>query len=204
MPKEISGTDTWNSFVERFRQYRRRPTWTSMSKLLPSRNGALTPRRLRKYRAGARRAIQRVDDAVERLRDAHLLPSRPSALTQARINTIVRAVRRRTFRPKLNIRPFWEAVVFECTNYTCHYCGRNAEQVWRESRKRRGLRLVVDHVRPTKRGGRDLTFKNCVAACWSCNTLKAHWPIWAFEGEIQSLTNAILARPKRSGRNGGE
>lgn len=43
----------------------------------------------------------------------------------------------------------------------------------------------------------DLRFDNCVAACWSCNTLKAHWPPKVFQGELASLASAVISRADR-------
>jgi 5-methylcytosine-specific restriction endonuclease McrA len=189
--------DTWAGFVARFRRYRQRPMWTGMSSLLPSRSGKLTPRRLRKYKAAARRATERLSHTVRSLKDEQMLPPRPSRFTEAHMNRIVRALGKKRFRPKLQILAFWEAIVFERGGYACCYCGRSADEVYRALGRRRALRLVVDHHKPWKKGGKEYSFQNCVAACWSCNTLKAHWPLRAFKEELRSLAHAVLSRQRR-------
>lgn len=52
--------------------------------------------------------------------------------------------------------------VMERDNWTCHYCGADASQVY----------IGLDHVIPQIIGGRT-TLANLVACCQDCNTLKS-------------------------------
>jgi 5-methylcytosine-specific restriction endonuclease McrA len=53
--------------------------------------------------------------------------------------------------------------ILERDDFTCHYCGRNARE--------HKVVLVIDHVRPLKRGGND-SFDNLITACVECNSGK--------------------------------
>jgi hypothetical protein len=52
-------------------------------------------------------------------------------------------------------------LVFKRDKHTCQYCGRRSGP------------MTLDHVMPQSRGGED-TWENLVAACASCNGLKAN------------------------------
>ena len=193
-----SGPDTWKAFKRRFIGYRRVPSLTNMSPRPFTATGRLTADWKRRYKGTANSAIKRVSTAIDQLQTARLLPSRPSKLSQSKIGAIARAVRQRQLKPRPALRLFWEALIFDRAHYRCTYCKRSPREVLTETGGRRGLRLVVDHCVPLgpdrqelRAEFRDLVFKNCVCACWLCNTLKAHFPQKIFEQEMASLLRAV-------------
>lgn len=50
--------------------------------------------------------------------------------------------------------------VFKRDNFTCQYCGRNV--------KKHKVVLVIDHIHPKKKGGRD-DMSNLITSCLDCN-----------------------------------
>ncbi len=195
------GPDTWEELKRRFTTYRHVPSLTNMSPRPFTPTGRLTADWRRRYKATANSAIKRVSETIDQLRIARLLPPRPSKLRQSHITAIARAARRKELRPRSALRLFWEAFILDCAGYRCNYCKRSPRSVLKETKGRRGLRLVVDHCVPLdsslrkklRAELRDLTLKKCVCACWLCNTLKAHFPQRVFEEEINSLLRAVRA-----------
>lgn len=194
--------DSWEALKIRFEQYRLRPSPTGMSPA-PFTLGGRRLRRayLPRYEKNARSAVNRVSRAIDALRAENLLPARPSMVSQRHINHIVQKVQARLLRPRPALRVFWEALISDRAGYRCRYCGRRSADVFSETKGVRALRLVVDHREPLPRKrrqrlmkeSRDLKLKNCECACWSCNTVKANWPVKAFEAELCSLARAVLA-----------
>src|SRR5438128_2347155 len=138
--------DSWHDFKRRFAEYRLQPSPTNMSPRPFTPSGD----RLRKaylglYLRNAKPAVERVSTAVDALLAARLLPSRPSAVRQAHVRRIVKAVRSKRVRPSPGLRTFWEALVLYREGYRCRYCGRRPEDVLAETKGIRSLRLVVDH-----------------------------------------------------------
>jgi 5-methylcytosine-specific restriction endonuclease McrA len=152
----------------------------------------LSPRDFAAYVQQAQGIGDRLSDTIKRLRRAGVLPPRPSQMNQARMNRILTAARRGDFRPKVDLRLFWEALRLYQANYTCCYCGRSSRDVFHAEGKRRALRMVVDHVVPVPQGGKFYSFKNCEAACWSCNLLKSSIAKKAFLQELRSLAHAVV------------
>ena len=62
-------------------------------------------------------------------------------------------------RPSVSINKFQ---VFMRDNFTCQYCGRTPQD---------GIKLVLDHIKPLKRGGKN-KMENSITSCKECNTLK--------------------------------
>jgi len=91
---------------------------------------------------------------------------------------------------------FQRAFLLDATCYTCPYCRRTAWGVYAEdcgSEPRRTLRFEVDH-RITRRRLKDpdqFDPKNLVAACRSCNVIKAEMPEGRFLFELASLSRAV-------------
>jgi len=63
---------------------------------------------------------------------------------------------------KLTRRRF-RASIFAAWDNCCAYCGDYA--------------TTIDHVRPKVKGG-STELRNCVPACLTCNSRKAHSPVW--------------------------
>jgi 5-methylcytosine-specific restriction endonuclease McrA len=58
----------------------------------------------------------------------------------------------------LNLRKRFE--IFKRDNFTCQYCDRDV--------KKYKVALVVDHIFPKKKGGKD-DISNLTTSCWECN-----------------------------------
>jgi hypothetical protein len=198
----MAASTSWDSLVREFSDYRLTPSPTGFSYPRPftASGRALTAAWRRRYSKNAKAAINRLTQAVATLHEHRLLPATPSGLTQRHVTRIAQVVHRRNVKPKPALRLFWEAFVLYTSGFRCRYCGRHYQDVLHETRGVRTSRLVVDHCVPLKRTVRkrhmrrflDLDVKNCVCACWACNTLKANWPERAFATELRSLAKHVL------------
>ncbi len=91
---------------------------------------------------------------------------------------------------------FQRAFLLNAAGYTCAYCHRTAWGVYAEDHDGeppRTLRFEVDH-RKTRRSLTDpehFDAHNLVAACRSCNVIKAEMPERRFLFELESLSRAV-------------
>jgi len=177
----------WIPLISRYIKYRKRPFWGAMI-TTPNGRGILAPGHIERQLAGGRQAAERLKHTLRKLRIDPKFPERPGGFSQ---KTMDRILRKRLIR-KEHLGTLWEALVFDRDDYTCQYCGRNAREMWRQSGRRRTLRLVVDHQHPRTKRGDSHTFANSVTACWTCNALKGPLPLGAFRQELKSLVESVL------------
>lgn len=185
--------DSWEAFQRRFLAYEDMPTWNHWSHP-PDSRGVLARSDVEHMRSKGRRASERLDEAIARLKRDPRFPARPSQFTQKGMARIVRL----RLLPKRLLDTFWRAVIFNRDNYTCWYCHRSVASVWRESEHQRTISLTCDHCRPKANGGEDYSFANTRTACWSCNGIKSTPPEEVLPRELESLARAVLqslARP---------
>jgi hypothetical protein len=194
MGSRVGEADGWNAFQLRYISYKKKPTW---NKWLhgPDCRGILSQSAIEHMQEDGRRAIERLNEAIHKLKRDPRFPRRPSAFGQHAMRTIVR----HRLLPKRLLGTFWEAAVFDRDKYTCRHCGRSVSSVWRESNHARTIALVVDHLRCRAQGGLSYSFTNGLTACWSCNGIKSTLPVEAFLVELGSLTRAVQGT--RSARN---
>lgn len=184
-------SDTWDELVRTYASYRALPVWGPMVRV-PDADGHLRKEHLQAIAARGARAALRVEKAIAkfRLRVSSHWPTSPRQLidNQVLFNRLCAEA-----RPGLDLlRNFWEALVFDRDFYTCAYCGRNAFRFYMEVGKQRSLWLVVDHRNAVTKVKGVFDFKNSVAACWSCNTLKGALPEPAFLAELDSLLKSRI------------
>lgn len=94
---------------------------------------------------------------------------------------------------------FQRAFLLDAAGYQCPYCHRSAWGVYAEecdAEPPRTLRFEVDHRITRQRLKERDRFdpKNLVAACRSCNVIKAEMPMNRFLCELESLGRAIQDR----------
>jgi 5-methylcytosine-specific restriction endonuclease McrA len=94
---------------------------------------------------------------------------------------------------------FQRAFLLNAAGYRCCYCHRTAWGVYAETRERerpRTLRFEVDHkvTRQRLRDPEQFDPTNLVAACRSCNVIKAELPIERFLEELASLSRAVVVK----------
>lgn len=82
--------------------------------------------------------------------------------------------------------------LFVRDNYTCQYCGRHVSVL-----RARSEVLTRDHLFPQSRGGED-TWRNCVAACSTCNHLKDDRSAADFAKMLEPLIAAEQERYDRT------
>jgi 5-methylcytosine-specific restriction endonuclease McrA len=179
------GADSWGAFQLRFISYRKRPTWSHW-RMPPNARGLVSADAAAGMREKGAKAATRLNEAIHRLRRDSRFPKQRSRFGQREMNWIVRE----HLLPQQVLKTLWAVLIFDRDGYTCQYCSRSVASVWRESRKRRSLGLVVDHHRPRSRRGPSYTFKNSVTACWTCNAIKSTLPMRAFREELKSLARA--------------
>jgi 5-methylcytosine-specific restriction endonuclease McrA len=91
---------------------------------------------------------------------------------------------------------FQRALLLNAGGYRCPYCRRTAWGVYAEqcdTEPPRTLRFEVDH-RITRQRLEDrerFDARNLVAACRSCNVVKAEMPVDRFTCELESLSRAV-------------
>jgi len=175
---------TWEEFVRLYRSYREKPVWGAWT-IVPSDSFEMTTAGLLSIRERGERAVKKLEFAIESLRKVY---ERPTDIGRLRLA----ATMRQQIVGRACLPVLFEAIVFDRDRYTCRYCRRSVDGVWLEENQKRTIRLVVDHLCPRSKGGERYDLSNCVAACWSCNTLKGPLPEGAFRHELQSIARAVM------------
>lgn len=181
-------SQSWEEFVELYRDYRNKPVWGTW-KIVPTGRLRIRPIDFKEIEGRGRRAVLMLEGAVQTIRDSYPIPQKLGPISFAAL------VRRSLLNPRV-LNTLREAVVFDRDAYSCRYCGRSVDGVWENEKRRRTIRLVVDHLYPVSRGGDTHHLRNCVTACWTCNTLKGPLSERAFLHELQSLALAVTQRMK--------
>ena len=181
----------WRAVIERYTAFLRIPTWRASVK-----------------RGGGEKATCLSAREAEELRDQMLRAlarARRTELSEARpgIEDLEELWRRRgRSTPRSERCPsrlqthFQRAFLLNASGYTCPFCRRTAWGVYAEECEgatRRTLRFEVDH-RITRRRLSDpdrFDAKNLVAACRSCNVIKAEMLEDKFLFELASLSRAV-------------
>jgi 5-methylcytosine-specific restriction endonuclease McrA len=188
-------SDSWGAFQLRYISYRKKLTWNNWLHV-PDDAGHFRTSSVEHIREKARRATDRLNLAIRRLRSNANFPKRPSEFGQKDMNRIIE----QQLLPVRLRGTLWETLIFTRDKYTCRYCYRSVAGVWRESNKSRTIGLVLDHCNPRARGGDNYSFANCLTSCWSCNGIKSTLPTEVFRLELESLARAILA-PRRAAKS---
>lgn len=181
---------TWVEILDRYATFLQVRTWRASVKrdggeraprLSPSEAGSLRNAMLNTLERGARGKSR----AKAKLKDLDDLRRR-----------LGRHIPRSERCPsKLQVH-FQRAFLLNASGYTCSYCHRTAWGVYAEDcgeEPRRTLRFEVDH-RMTRRSltdPKDFDARNLVAACRSCNVVKAEMPERRFLFELGSLSRAV-------------
>lgn len=193
MDHDKTAADSWEDFQERFMAYQDMPTWNHWSHP-PDSRGVLARHDLEHMRRKGRRASDRLDEAVVRLKRDPRFPARPSQFTEQDMAQIISL----GLLPKRLLDTFWRAIIFHRDAYTCRYCHRSVASVWEESEHKRTISLTCDHCRPKADGGEDYSFSNTRTACWSCNGIKSTLPEEVLPRELESLARAVLRSKART------
>jgi 5-methylcytosine-specific restriction endonuclease McrA len=182
--------DSWEQFFVRFKSYKRKPTYNNWMRP-PDDDGVLSSEDIVNIRAKAKRAVERLHEALELLkkRDEKF----PKSPRRYKPSDFRRAVKASLIRKEL-LGTFWSALIFWRDGYACQYCGRSSDGVWRESKRKRTLGLTCDHCVPRTPNGPAFPFANIKTACWSCNGIKNRLPEKILHVELQSLSTAYMAR----------
>lgn len=180
---------TWSDVWERYRRHRLRPVWGNLA-FYPDARGRLSGAQLAALRRQAREAAARVERACQRLLTLGAIPRDPRRLTQSDLSRVVR----RRLVPRRWLSNFFEAWLFDRDGYTCAYCAREAERMWKASRHLRTLHFQVDHDRPRVAGGHSFDLTNARTACQRCNLMKGSLPGRLFRAELRSVARSVLGR----------
>ena len=152
---EWSAVD-WNGLVSQYQRYWALPFVAGFGGVALRPDGGL-PARIQKLRARQREeVIARVKRTLAAFHTIGVLPANPSGLTQAAMDSLVRAARegRCDGVRARELQTFWEAVILTRAGFRCAYCGRSAFEIHQERGKRSALRMVVDHREPVRAGGK--------------------------------------------------
>jgi 5-methylcytosine-specific restriction endonuclease McrA len=185
---------TWSEAINRYTTFLQVPTWRASVK----RDGS------------EKAACWKADDAA-RLRDGmltvltrlaggrHLAAKpQPNHLTDLWMRQGRGTPRRERCPTKLQTH-FQRAFLLNAAGYKCPYCGRTAWGVYEEagaSHPPRTLRFEVDHLVTRLRLQDRVRFDpaNLVAACRSCNVIKAEMPVDQFRCELESISRAVHSK----------
>jgi 5-methylcytosine-specific restriction endonuclease McrA len=127
---------------------------------------------------------------------AHL-PEQPCDLQLKHIEQVlrVRGLNSRGARKRPDQRSFWNglwrAIIFDCDDYRCYFCGRSAEEGVHLEGTPLVLRLELDHVDPRSRGGHDYVVSNVRTTCRTCNVARGRLSEHHFRAELLSLARAV-------------
>lgn len=186
----IPATD-WTEVLDRYTTLLQVPTWRASVK----RGGEEKAPCLAADEAELLR--NQMGTALARVSDGRLLAAKPSSRDLEKLwarggRSIPRPMR---CPSKLQVH-FQRAFLLDAAGYRCTYCLRTAWGVFAEKSEGelpRTLRFEVDHH--TTRGrltDRDrFDPENLIAACRSCNVIKAEMPMNRFLAELASLSGAV-------------
>jgi 5-methylcytosine-specific restriction endonuclease McrA len=190
-PTWATPASTWSEAISRYTTFLQVPTWRASVK-----------------RDGHEKAACWTTDEAARLRDGmvaaltrlaggrHLAAKpQPSHLADLWMRQGRSTPRRERCPTKLQTH-FQRAFLLNAAGYKCCYCGRTAWGVYEEacaSRTPRTLRFEVDHLLTRQRLQDRTKFDpaNIVAACRSCNVIKAEMPVDQFLCELESIGRAV-------------
>ena len=180
----------WTEVLDRYTTFLQVPTWRASVK----RSGEEKPSCLSSNEA---RLLRSHMLAVLGRLGGHRLTARPSSddlqdLWGRRGRSTPRSER---CPSKLQVH-FQRAFLLNAAGYRCPYCHRTAWGVYAEkceTESPRTLRFEVDHQITRQRLKERDRFdpKNLVAACRTCNVIKAEMPMERFLHELASLSRAV-------------
>ena len=184
-----NASETWAELVNRYRRYRALPFWGTKT-FRPDERGVLSAEQLAAMRHQGEAAVERVTEAIRRLKKDSSFPRNPRQLGQPDLDRITR----NRLIPQRLRETLFAALILDRGGYTCRYCGRNVNAVWEESGHRWTIRLEIDHLRPRVLRGGDWLLDNSVPACQRCNLAKGSLPEGSFLEELRSIAKSVSLR----------
>jgi 5-methylcytosine-specific restriction endonuclease McrA len=190
-PAWATPAENWLEVLERYATLLQVPAWrASVKQDGTEKKECLTGQE-------ARELQRQMEHVLTRLLGSAHLSAKPSLrdlerLWRLRGRTLPRAERCPT---RLQVH-FQRAALLDAAGYACPYCRRTAWGVYSEDSEhepRRTLRFEVDHRETRRRLKAPDTFdpKNLVAACRSCNVIKAEMSERRFRAELRSLSRSV-------------
>jgi hypothetical protein len=190
-PAWATPAPSWREVIERYTTFLQVPTWrASVKRGGEEKATCLSASEAEGLKEQMLRALERAGDA-ERTK-AKSSPDDLAELWRQRGRMTPRSKR----CPSKLQAHFQRAFLLDASGYACPYCRRTAWGVYAEEcgrAPRRTLRFEVDH-RITRRRLTDpdqFDAKNLVAACRSCNVIKAEMLEDSFLLELASLSRAV-------------
>ena len=187
----------WTEILNRYTTLLQVPTWRASVK----RGGKETAACLSADKAA--RLRNRMLTVLRRVADGKLLTAKPSSADLTELWHRGGRNNPRSKRcPQDLQKHFQRAFLLNASGYKCTYCHRTAWSVFEEKcghESPRTLRFEIDHYTTRRRLPDPDRFDpgNLVAACRSCNTIKAEMSVERFLAELASLGGSIqLGRGK--------